>query len=262
MHALNAHAGRPAYDEASFGRLVQEYDAHMKIGTSAADYDAIGSDQMSLVAWALYRQRIALRYYAIGTTQPTTAELATARHGELFIYTRDHIWFARRDATTPTSWWVLDSMAGGPRLVRDADLLQTSPGCATTGTMLVVDPYEEWERNCALISTLVKGAHSHAAVRAWCSQMHASKSILGDVEIPMRRAMVLLEMFDRPTRGVGLFHPITSLIKIHRSFNRRFVRGRYTDIDLIRMYVPYIIPQLMALRTRLAAPLHAGDAQF
>jgi hypothetical protein len=245
MHALNAFFGYSKITENDFQRWVVIYDNYLKerfnVGTSSAAFDLMNSDQTNLVSFILKKHKVHARYYALNTLYGKPIDPEVLRAHFVFVYNAGHIWGIK---SVKNKHYKVDSMGGvHPFNIQELRTIKD------IGILVPVPMKYEWNKKKDEINIIMdkEGIKSKRDLGEYLRRLHATNDVLGCLEIPLGVAMSILET-NMPSPPNNEFKRISDLIDRYAKFMSTFTDGNYNKIDLILLYIPDIIFELMSLQ--------------
>lgn len=241
MHALNAFFGKREIDPEQFKAYCSEYDEYAtnryKTNVSSSDFDVINSDQMNVISWILKKKGIWTQYYALNELYGKQIKFPQHNIGAfVFVYNSDHIWGIKciNDKT-----YCIDSLSSGPILC-DLESLQH---VRNIGLIFPVEMIQEYHIQIKKLQNIIP--HDIDQIRTYLIKLHNNNEILGDIEIPLNKAIDILEWHGTYNKlNDEKYRPIRILINDYNKFLSQFVNGRYLDLDFIQQYLPDILYKL------------------
>jgi len=257
IHALNAFFGEHKITPELFSQYCSEYDADMtqryNLSISCRDFDIVNSNQMNIVSWILKKHGIWSQYFAPNELHNKIIELPNhSINNFVFIYNDGHIWGMKKIGDKV---WNIDSLNSGPQLSNFSQLQHVN----NIGFIFPVEITKEFYIQIEKLKTIVPQDTDEGAVapfkppsidsiRKYLIELNKKKQILGNIEIPLNKAIDILEYYKRPCDHIK-FKPIHDLIEDYNYFLIKFTNGNYLNINLILEYLPNILYYLVAIRT-------------
>lgn len=238
LHSLNGYFGYEKISTNMWEKYMEEYDGVSKkrynTNTSCRQYDLINSGGQTIISWILMQHGIYSKYVAPGGH---CTQVLEKNQQWVFVFNEGHIWGIRY-YEPHKQWFKVDSIGG----ISSYDIRALSS--CKEGLIIPTMPRSEFTRLGNLISCEI----GHNDICTYLNQLLKRGDILGDLEVWIASAIGCLDAQLYANKGSPEFAKIQLFVDKWYEFLSIWTDGNYTNLTLIKKYVPYFITTIIKIK--------------
>ena len=256
IHSLNSFFGLKKYSEFEFNKYCKKYDninlSLYNTIISCKQFDLVNSNQQNIISYILKQNNIYTKYYPINFIYINEInDIISNSLKRFFIYNANHIWVIKK---YNNDWYEVDSLRGINKI--NTDIINFIKNCKNAGFIIPINSINYFYKNLIKINNIIFEGSSFKKheklkyITEFLIRNNKEKKILGEIEVPLNVCIDILKfILDRKSfnKQNTTFMPIKNIIDKYNIFLKKFTNRNYNDINLILIYLPDIINNLINL---------------